>query len=368
MKIKTRAWSKQRFRCLGCRMTFVLKDTSGVNNEMRLTTKESLERGSMRILGRRFGKNKSTIMKIIHDVTASVKDSLWIAKKFRPNWSGILVLDGKHVRTFDPFAVELKRSGPANATKAHVRAKPVSADELWRMHRSVWICGIDSATGDLPHYELAEEESKIDLVLYCRKLKEIGYPLRVLVVDGNDDFVSSAEHVFGKTFLVQRCTRHFVEGLRRKAKEAGVFADRRILQLIAMIQGIIEAPNLSEAERRLEDLKRKRYKDAFARLLIEDFKQHAGELTTHLFHPEIPIPHTTNEIENLFRQLELRLASIGRFGHRTTAGHYLNAWALMRRFTPFTDCRGVRGKQRNKKSPLELADCTTSGADYLNLK
>lgn len=368
MKMTTRAWSKQRFCCLDCHMTFVLKDVPGVSHEMRLMTKESLERGSMRILARRFAKNKSTIMKIIHKVTASVKDSVWIAKKFHPQWSGILVLDGKYVRTFDPLAIELKRSGPAHARRACLQARQFSDDELWRMHRSVWICGIDSATGDLPHYELAEEESKIDLVLYFKKLKEIGYPLRVLVVDGNDDFVSAAHHVFGRVFLVQRCTRHFVEGLKRKAKEANALANHHILELIAEIQNIIEAQSLFEAEQRLEELKQRRYKNSVSKLLLADFKHHAGELVTHLIHPEIHIPHTTNEIENLFRQLELRLASIGRFGHRTTAGHYLNAWALMRRFTPFTDCRGLRGKQRNKKSPLELAGCNTRGIDYLNLK
>lgn len=39
---------------------------------------------------------------------------------------------------------------------------------------------------------------------------------------------------------------------------------------------------------------------------------------------------------------------------------------IMRRFTPFTDCKHPN-KHRNGRSPLELAGCDIFGIDYLNL-
>jgi len=62
-----------------------------------------------------------------------------------------------------------------------------------------------------------------------------------------------------------------------------------------------------------------------------------------------------------------RLKTIGRFYHQTYAKDYLNAWALLRRFTPFTDCRKGR-RYRNKKAPLELAGCEIQDIDPMKLK
>ncbi|MCR4285919.1 MAG: hypothetical protein NUW00_03435, partial [Candidatus Kaiserbacteria bacterium] len=134
-------------------------------------------------------------MKVIHTVTHVAKDAVWIAKKFQPIWGGVLVVDGKGVKVFESLAKSLKHRG-------------MSSQEYKRLHRKVWICGIDYLTGDLPHYTLADEETKVDLVMYFKILKEeIHYELKVLVCDGNEDIVLAARKVYGETFLVQRCTR-----------------------------------------------------------------------------------------------------------------------------------------------------------------
>lgn len=229
-----------------------------------------------------------------------------------------------------------------------------------------WICGLDVGTGDLPHYALADEETMIDLVLFFKKLKEIGYVLRVLVCDGNPDIPRAARKVYGDAFFVQLCTRHFLEGLRRKAVLAGAHEDPQTLELIALIARIIEARDLEEASRWLLALRRRRYRSPSCRLILDDFKTHADNLTTHLQHPNLGIPHTTNDAESLFRQLNLRLRSLGQFMHWRHAENYLKAWALWRRFTPFTDCKGMR-KKRNKKAPLECANCSLEGVDMFKI-
>lgn len=293
-------------------------------------------------------------MRLIHRLTALLPDSATVAARFRPVWSGVLVMDGKVVRVFDPLSAKLG-------------AHAFSAQERHALHKRRWLCGVDYGSGDLPHYTLADEETMIDLVLYFRTLKEIGYSLRVLVCDGNPDIVRAARKVYGGGFLVQLCTRHFIEGLKRKAAEGCAHDDPRTIFLISLIQQVIEANDVEEAGRRLDRLKQQPRHLRIHRLLMADFMAHADELTTHLQRPDIDIPHTTNDIETLFRQLMLRLRPLGRFMSHRSAHNYLNAWALLRRFTPFTDCRGGR-RARNRKAPLALAGCAIENIDPLRLR
>ena len=309
-----------------------------------------MERASIRILSRRYCVDKRSILKQIHSRSEGVKDGAWIAKKFAPKWTGILAVDGKVVRVYDKLS-------------RHLSGK-VSEQELSWLNKKVWLCGIDCETGDLPHYELSEEESKIDLSMYFKTLKEMGYPLRVLVSDGNTDILSAARFVFKKDFIFQLCTRHFTESLLRHAGASK--DDPKIKLLILLIQRVIEAENLDEASRYLDALRRQKQDTKIEKYLIDLFKKHAPDLTAHLFHPELAIPHTSNDIENLFRQLNLRLKSIGRFQKWQYAREYLKSWALMRRFTKFTDCRGNR-RQRNDRAPLEIAGVEIGGVEWEKL-
>ena len=324
----------------------------------RIITRESLERASMRILARRYGKARDTIMRIIHRVCETLPDSIGISKKFQPLWSGTLVFDGKVVRVYDRVTEKID-------------LKYLTEDERKWIHRMRWLCGIDYGTGDLPHYDLGESENMVDLVIYFQKLKSLKYPLTALICDGNPLIPRAARFVFGKQIIVQRCTRHFLEDLRRiLPTEETEREKRRILeQLILHIKSVIEANNLDSAQCHLESLKK--YSDSIdgplKRSMLNMFKRTKVELSAHLLYPELKLPHTSNDIENLFKQLMQRLKTIGRFFHQTYARDYLNAWALLRRFTPFTDCKGGR-KHRNKKAPLELAGCEIQNIDPMKLK
>lgn len=312
--------------------------------------KNSIERTSIRILARRYQTGKRQIMEIVHRITTSIKDSIWIAKHFSLTWSGILVFDGKVVKVYDSLSTKLKGK--------------LSEQELKWLNKQRWLCGIDFGTGDLPHYELAAEESKIDLVMYFKTLKEIGYPLRVLVCDGNPDIPEAAIHVFGEKIIVQLCTRHFIQGLKRHAGNRA--EEPRIATLITVIQRVIEAVSEAQAVHFLTELKSLKKRPGLETELIEFFKKHSEQLGAHILHPELKIPHTSNDMENLFKQLMLRLKSIGRFQHWQYAKDYLKTWALWRRCTPFTDCRKTR-KSRNGKAPLELAGAKIDRENFLKL-
>lgn len=324
----------------------------------RQITRESLERASIRILARRYRKTKKTILTIVHRVTHLLPDSLTIAAKFRPAWSGVLVFDGKVVKVYDPLAEKIE-------------AQYFTAGEYRALHRRRWLCGVDFGTGDLPHYALAESENKIDLVLYFQTLKALHYPLVAVVSDGNPYIIEAARFVYGEQLIWQRCTRHFIEDLKRLLPtEEGKENERSELEgLILRMQRVIEADTLDESSEPLIELRRyyRQCQSILKPSLAKMFKKAKPDLTAHLLHPELHLPHTSNDIENLFKQLMLRLKSIGRFHHQEYARSYLNAWALMRRFTPFTDCRNGR-KYRNKKAPLELAGCEIKNIDPLKLR
>lgn len=349
-----------RIACNACGFIGPLRSLGALredDEECRTIVRESLERASVRILSRRFKKTKKVIMRIIHRMTARLPDSATIAQKFRPAWSGILVCDGKVVKVYDPLAEKID-------------AQYFSAGEYRALHRRRWLCGIDYGTGDLPHYALAESENKIDLVLYFQTLKSVNYPMNAVVSDGNPYIIEAARFVYGDHIIWQRCTRHFIEDLKRLLPtEESKEEERAELEgLISLIQRVIEADTLEESGEHLIELRRcyQTIRSPLKLPIAKLFKHAKQDLTAHLLYPELHLPHTSNDIENLFKQLMLRIKSIGRFHHQEYARDYLNAWALWRRFTPFTDCKRSR-KHRNKKAPLQLAGCEITNIDFLTL-
>ena len=235
-------------------------------------------------------------------------------------------------------------------------------------HRAVWFCGIDCGTGDLPHYQICEEETKVDLVLYFRSLQACGYVLLALVSDGNPDIVAAARKVFGDGFVHQRCTKHFADGMVRFVRQEELpERAEETMKLVRLIQSIVTAPDLVAAARRKTVLPHMPQETDVQRQIMKAYRASEESLVAHLLQPELRIPSTSNEIENLFRQLNLRIRSLGQFRRWQNAERYLNAWALLRRLTKYTDCRGAR-KARNGKSPLELAGVDVSRVDMFNLR
>lgn len=352
----------QRVECFACGYTGPLRPLGNLRADHSIAeriTRESLERASVRILSRRYGRAKDTIMGIIHRVCAQLPSTLEIAERFRPQWSGILTVDGKVVKVYDTIIERMDRSR-------------LSDDELHALHRQRWLVGVDHGTGDLPHHDLAEEEGRIEWVMYFRQLKAMGYPLRAVISDGNEDIPRAARFVYGPEIITQRCTRHFVEGLGTllPPDDEGHRAERQRLEvLIEMIQRVIEADTIEAAAERLTELTAYRgtIRSRTATIIVNRFKESTDALCAHLSHPELKLPHTNNDAENLIRQLNARLKTIGRFMHHRYARSYCNAWALLRRFTPFTDCCKSR-RDRNGKCPLQLAGVDTRNIDPMGLR
>jgi hypothetical protein len=280
---------------------------------------------------------------------------VWVANRFQPQWSGILIVDGKWIPVYDWTA---RYPGTFGYTP----------EQLKRIHYQTLIWGIDSGTGDIPAHLLADSEGKVDSVLFFERLQEAGYPLHVLVTDGNTDLITAAQHVYGYPVLWQQCTKHFVEQLWSLSRTENPSKLVSTNGLIRHIQAILRASTFEESYclflayfAALPD-----WTSPIQGQIIQLFSDHLDSLLCFAEHAYLPIPRTNNAIENLNRQLEMRLHTINQFHSHRNARDYLNLWSLWRRFTPFTDCKPPR-QNRNGKSPLQLAGVNSTKLDFLNL-
>lgn len=306
----------------------------------------------MRTIGRRKHLSKNTVSQTILDIAKQIKGSIWIAKNLKPNWGHALSVDGKIIRVFDPFAKEHEGT---SSEKKHLLKK-------------TWIAGIDVATKDIPHYKVTDGETKTDLYEYFQTLKkDVGYDLKVCVCDGNPETMEAAKMVYGAKIGIQLCVRHFIENLKAILREEKQTKRKETEELIGRIWealGMEKETDCLEALKELSAIQETRAQ----KLIWQNLGRNLLMLTTHFaYQDQFFVSMYSNDAENLFKQLNLRLKSWNMFRNKTNAENYLSAWALARRFTKFTDCKRGLNKLKNGKAPLELAGVKVEEIDYLNL-
>jgi hypothetical protein len=310
----------EKFYCQKCKkyFTFRIEPNSqiGFREKVEITRTHLEGRTSIRTIARHTGRSKTTVSKVIGEVTRQCVSAAWIAKNLNPKWSGYLALDGKMIRVWDWAAKHFRY------TKQQRR---------W-LHKMSLLVALDLGTLDVPCHHLGDEETTFDLVMFLRSLKEMNYPLKGYISDGNKDIEKAVSMVFGKV-PHQLCIRHYLENLRVKLGK--------------------------------NEVTEKQYRDACVSLL-NDAKPKLIRVPKELFtYREVKqLPTTNQQIENLNRYFMLRLKTLGQFHSFPSAKAYCNTLSLMRRFTPFTDCRD---KSKNHKAPLEIAGCDVKELDYLNL-
>lgn len=285
-----------------------------------------------------------------------VKSSFWIAEHLKPHWKGVLCFDGTYIHVKNFFAKLMRRKGWIE-------------DERF-LHKMIALLGTDYHTRDLPHYALGDNENMIDLVLYFQELKRNGYDLTVLVSDGNERIGEAAKKVYERPVVIQLCQRHFL------AKMDEVIASRenelqreKMKKLKNEICTIICAKELDSALIGMNEFMatQKQWRtSAEMDYLLDRFIRDFESLTMYLQYPKGFVPRTVNVAENMNRQLKNRLRGMKGFESIQSAENYLKLWCLKRRFQKFTDCKKPH-MHLNGKAPLELAGCSITKLDYLNL-
>ena len=268
----------ERFYCCSCKKYFTLR----VNQNSRIGFAEKIEiarshlegRTSIRTIARHTGHSKTTVSKVITEITGQCVSASWVARNLNPQWSGYLALDGKMIRVWDWAAKHFRYT---------------REEKRW-LHKMSLLLALDLGTLDIPDHHLGDDETAIDLIMFLESLKSLGYPLKGYISDGNKDIERAVARVFGQV-PHQLCIRHYLQTLRVKLNE----------EKIAKFQ----------------------YEDACQALLVGAKPKYLKVPDDLFTYREIKdLPTTNQQIENLNRYLMLRLKTIGQFQSFQLAKNY----------------------------------------------
>jgi len=239
-------------------------------------------------------------------------------------WSGILNLDGKYIKV-----LEIKRPNK--------RSIP-------------FIYGIDFLSHDIPLGFLAYSESEDVFFDYFLKLKEIGYPLKVIVCDEVAGLRPALSRVFPSA-KIQLCHTHFLENIRKSLQ---VRIDPTYRDFFhSLVDQVFHTANSKEERSFVFDriLRDETQDNNLLKNVVERIKSHEEELFAYQSIPNCP--YTNNLIECFNSHLNGRLKTIKGFQTFCSAQLFLNAWILRRRTKPFTDCNHPF-KHLNGKMSLQV--------------
>jgi len=200
---------------------------------------------------------------------------------------------------------------------------------------------MDYTTHDLPACLLATSESFRWWVQFFTRLKNADYPLVSVTCDDNPAIKQAAQYVFPNV-IVQICHVHFLENIRKALR---VRSDETYQPFFEDIEKhIFHVPVLGKAnlERHIRWRSPKHQDDPVKIATMNHIFTHSEGLAAYVNARnwyKVPCPKTTNIIESLNSQLQIRLHGIQGFESFHTAERWLSAWILRKRLTPFTDCR-----------------------------
>jgi len=322
------------------------------------------------------------------------------------NYSGVLLIDGKYA--------PVKQLGEETlAMKAGQKGKvPYSRKRQDRRSTRkglVVLPFIDYLTHDIPVYVIAASENMYEIREGFRKLKEMGYDLKILVCDEGMGEIAQVAKEFYPEVILQTCLKHYSANVDKEFKINGIKRTMKALENKLMKLGesvlipthhynrerarkwvnqiaeiefeyldlirvqalfhrifwnVKTMEELGEAENELNEFIGKINLDTYphADKIIkryQNYYQNHAKINAHLFHPELSIPRTTNLIEGFnSTTLEIRFTSIRGFEKEETARNYINALILKYRFHKFKCCKEPF-RHLNGKSPLEIAQPLT---------
>lgn len=357
--------------------------------------KEHLGGKSYRTLEDDYEINSKTTCSLTNTVTKQLIHSKELTKLMNPlNYCGVMLIDGKYVPVKHTNKEKIKGLIPCSKkrrgkTKTGLTVLPFMYYE----------------THDIPVYIIAHSENMFEIREGFRQLKEMNYPLKILVCDESMGEIAKVAKEFYPDVVIQTCLIHYIRNIdkefkvnevrrrmnaiKRKLENIGdsiliptrrydIEKARKLTNQLAdlefeygyliKVQEIFQEvfcsvktkEELSEVEDRLNivishinldtyphaNKIRKRYLDYYS-------KRH--QIITSSCHPDLNIPRTTNLIEGFnSTTLEMRFTTIRGFEKEGTARSYINSMILKYRFHKFKCCKN-KFKHLNGKSPLEIS-------------
>jgi len=251
----------------------------------------------------------------------ALPDNTEITKKFCTYSSGILIVDGKFVKV-----------------RGHAQKIP-------------FIYGIDYLTHDIPVAQLSTAESGKAFNIFFAKLKDCGYPLKIVVADDRSSIDLALKRYFPGC-LIQRCHGHYLENVRQVLHTRTDETHHHFFDSLKkhIFEEHIDDEGLNNALHHV--FTKHGNNDAQRHVIVMDVHRRRDELFA--YKKVLGCPLNTNLIELYNSHLNGRLKTIKGFKSFHAAERWLNAYTIRRRTKNLTDC-GPKFKHLNGTSSLEQA-------------
>lgn len=212
-----------------------------------------------------------------------------------------------------------------------------------------FLYGIDYLSHDIPNGILVPAEDGTAFYQFFRTLKELGYPLKVVVADDRKGLKYCLKQIFPYARM-QLCHTHYVENLRQLLN---VRTEEKYQDFFnALYSLVFKAGNDHEVMAGLKSVWEEYAKESrMLSNIVYDIRDRREELFAYLNIPNCP--NSTNLIELYNSHLNGRLKTIKGFESFVSAKSWLNAYLIRRRTKPLTDC-GLKFKHLNGFASLQM--------------
>jgi transposase-like protein len=289
-------------------------------------------RGSYRRTAKSIGYRLShmQVFRIVEKLGKGCKDAVQVARELHPRWSGILGLDGKTI-----WVLGVKKV-LANA--------------------------VDLGTQDPVDSALVMSEDYPSLCTFLKEVREeIGYEPKMLVIDDDKAWRAACETVFPGV-PIQLCVVHFERVVDRILPKRKRTPEQE--ELKEVVRSVLYSTSEGTAEQAmgevLEARRNKRFTGRKSTHIIVSLIRNFRLLTAHF---RVGSTFRDNNItENVNGNIQMKLYLIRGFKKEESARNTLKLIVMHYRFNPFSSCKD---KERNGKSPLNLAGVDTSRLDWV---
>lgn len=250
-----------------------------------------------------------------------LQDCLEITRQYCEYTSGILVIDGKYVK---------------------VRGYK---------HKIPFIYGIDYETHDILFGILAPAEDETTFLKFFQTLKEVNYPLTVVVADDRTSLPLALKQVYLDVPL-QLCLNHYLENIRIQLHVRTDPTHRHFFNALKK-QVFDEYENDERLSKALHHLMTERCDDIPLRQAIL-FQIHKRRKELFVYKTIPNCPNNTNLIELFNSHFSARFRAFKGFKTKPHAELILNGLIIRRRTKEFTDC-GTKFKHLNGTCSLHVS-------------
>jgi transposase-like protein len=292
------------------------------------------DNATLRSVSNSIGISHQGMLNWVMEYGGNCRSPLGVAQELKPEWAGLLGVDGK----------ELKIGGKS----------------------FVLLVAQDVLTFDPVFFSLVDGENMEASKRFFLIIRDVlKYPIRGIVSDLGRGrvFISLIEEIF-PDIPHQACVVHFSRYVNMtipRSKKSIYHQENRILR--NTIKSILFAYDFNDAEEIFQrlSLARSFFKASYHKTIIKSLEKHFDLLTAHFHNPFLV--RDNNITENLIRQLNRKLTQSGGFKSIENAYNFLKLWFIHYRFRPFTNSKE---SYRNGKAPIELAKANIKDIDWLS--